>query len=203
MKTIYLIRHGKIDNPQGIFYSADASLGSQGTHQAQALAADIRDAKCNPVRIICSPYVRTRETAEIIAQALEGHEVEIDERLVEWQVGNWYGKPLESFRKAAGYGEEPFHLKLKDIEPFEKASARVIAALHDLLDSMEDDTCALAISHREPMVAAILKLQGKTDWTDIPHLDFLPGSCWKLDFEKDALQQAAKAFDRSKSKGLA
>lgn len=194
MKTIYLIRHGKIDNPQGIFYTADWALGSQGTHQAQALAVDIRDANCNPVRIISSPYVRARETAEIIAQALNDSKVEIDERLVEWQVGNWFGKPLAAFRDAAGYSQEPFHLKLKDIEQFEEASARIIAVLHDLLDSMKDGSCALAVSHREPMVAAILALQNKPDWSEIPKVDFLPGTCWRLIFDKNnAFISARKA----------
>lgn len=197
MKTVYLIRHGKVENPDKIFYTADFPLGPQGAHQAQAIADDIRDADCNPVRIVCSPYVRTRETAEIIAQTLGGKEVQIDERLVEWQVGDRFGKPLEEFRIAAGYDQQPFELKLKDVEQFEEISARMIAALNDLLDSMEDGQCALAISHREPMVAAILKLQDKPNWHDIPKLDFLPGSCWKLEFDGGNFIQAVKAFDRS------
>lgn len=197
MKTIYLARHGKVENPDHIFYTADFPLGNQGIHQAQALAKDILDAECHPSRIVASPYVRTRETAEIVAQTLGGHEVATDERLIEWQVGDWFGKPLEEFRKAAGYDQEPFHLKLKDIEQFEQLSARVIAALQDILDSLEENACAVAISHREPMVSAILKLQGKTDWTDIPKLDFPPGSCWKLEFDGHNLVSAKKIFDRS------
>jgi probable phosphoglycerate mutase len=197
MKTIYLARHGKVENPNHIFYTSDFPLGIQGAHQAQALANDIRDAGCNPSRITCSPYVRTRETAEIIAQTLGGREVETDERLIEWQVGEWFGKPLDAFRVAAGYDQSVFRLKLDDIEQFEELSARMIAAMHDLLDSIDEDACAIIVSHREPMVSAILKLQGKSDWTDIPHLDFPPGSCWKLEFDGKNLQSANKVFDRS------
>lgn len=197
MKTVYLIRHGKVENPNKIFYTADFPLGQQGAHQAQAIAKDIRDANCKPVRIVCSPYVRARETAEIIAQTIGSHEVKIDERLVEWQVGDWFGKPLDAFRVAAGYDQEVFHLKLKDVEQFEEASARVIAVIQELLNSMEDGQCSLAISHREPMVSAILKLEGDTDWSRIPKLDFLPGSSWKLEFDGNRFVQATKAFDRS------
>jgi broad specificity phosphatase PhoE len=197
MKTVYLIRHGKVDNPDKIFYTADFTLGLQGTHQAQTLATDIRDARCNPMRIVCSPYLRTRETAEIIAQTLGNREVETDERLIEWQVGEWFGKPLDAFRVAAGYDQTPFQLKLKDIEQFEELSARVIAALNDLLDSIDENACAVAVSHRESMVSAILKLQGATDWSSIPLLDFPPGSCWKLEFNGHALISAEKIFDRS------
>ena len=197
MKTVYLTRHGKVENPNKIFYTADFPLGLQGTHQAQMLAHDIREAGCNPARIVASPYVRTRETAEIIAQALGGREVETDERLVEWQVGDWFGKPLDIFRDIAGYNQEPFQLKLKDVEQFEEASARIIAMFHDLLDSLDENACAIAVSHREPMVSAILKLQDKPDWTEVPHLDFPPGSCWKLEFDGYALISANKVFDRS------
>lgn len=197
MKTMYLIRHGKVDNPQGIFYTADFPLGEQGTRQAQALAADIKDAGCDPTKIVSSPYVRTRETAEIISLALGGRSVETDDRLVEWQVGAWFGTSLETFRANAGYGREPFALLLKDVEQFEQASARVIAALHDILASVPERGCAIIVGHREPMVSAILALQGKTDWSDIPKLDFRPGAGWKLNFDGSRLVLASKAFDRS------
>lgn len=197
MKTVYLIRHGKVDNPDKIFYTADFPLGTQGTHQAQALAANIRDAGCNPVRIICSPHVRTRETAEIIAQTLDGKEVQTDERLVEWQVGDWFGKPLDTFRDAAGYNQNIFHLQLIDIEQFEDASARIIAVMRDVLASIDNGQCAIIVSHREPMVAAILKLQEKPDWSEIPTLNFPPGAGWKLEFDSHAFIKADKAFDCS------
>lgn len=197
MKTVYLVRHGKVDNPEGIFYTANFPLGAQGTHQAQALAADIRDAKCDPAQIISSPYLRTRETAEIIAQTLDGKEVTTDDRLVEWQVGDWFGKPLEVFREKAGYNQKPFELKLKDIEQFEQASERIINVINDILNQIEDDRCAIIVSHREPMVAAILKLQKAIDWTNIPLLDFSPGSCWKIEFQDNQFSRAEKAFDQS------
>jgi len=198
MKTIYLVRHGKVDNPSNIFYTSDFPLGQQGVHQAQALAEDIQNAKCNPVFIVSSPCLRTRETAEIISQSLEGNSVMIDERLVEWQVANWFGRPLNDFRNAAGYNTEPFHLKLKNIEQFEEASQRMIDGINDVLSKIEDDHCSIIVSHREPMVAAILKLRGVKDWSEIPLLDFPPGACWKLDFQDEHLIQAEKIFDRSK-----
>ena len=194
MKTVYLIRHGKVENPDHIFYTPDFPLGVQGTHQAQALAKNIHDAGCHPTRIVASPYVRTRETAEIIAQALDGREIKTDDRLVEWQVGDWFGKPLNDFRTAAGYDEKPFHLKLKNIEQFESASTRIIAVIVELLTDMPEEGCSLIVSHREPMVAAILKLQGKSNWSEIPLLDFPPGSAWKLDFDGPDLAQAAKTL---------
>lgn len=197
MKTIYLIRHGKAENPTGVFYPPETPLSAQGTRQAQAIAQDLRDVGCHPMRIVCSPYLRTRETAEIIAQIFENQNVETDERLIEWQVGDWFGKPLKSFRTAAGYDQEPFYLQLKDVEQFESMSARVIAALMEMLSKIPENTCAIVVGHREPMVSAILAMQGKTDWQDIPKLDFLAGSGWKLEFEGTKLISATKAFDRS------
>lgn|GEM_PF-845864 len=197
VKTIYLVRHGKVDNPGRIFYTANFPLGNQGARQAQLLAKDIKNSDCNPVRILCSPYLRTRETAEIIAQELDGHEVETDDRLIEWQVGEWFGKPLDDFRVAAGYDEEPFHLKLKNIEQFEELSKRVIDAIHDVLKSLPEESCAIMVSHRESMVSAILKLENQPDWSLIPKKDFPPGSSWKLTFQDGEFIEASKYLDRS------
>ncbi len=197
MKTVYLIRHGKAENPTGVFYPPETPLSQQGVHQAQAIAQDILKANCHPIRIVCSPYLRTRETAEIIAQTLNNNALETDEHLIEWQVGGWFGKPLNAFRTAAGYDQEPFHLQLTDVEPFEKMSTRIIATIQDTLSKIPENSCAIIVSHREPMVSAILALQRKPNWEDIPKLDFLPGSGWRLDFKGTELISAIKAFDRS------
>ncbi len=195
MKTIYFIRHGHVDNPHQIFYTADYHLSEDGEKEMIDLGACLFEAGCHPERIVASPHKRTHQSADIIAAAIKSTP-EFDERLVEWKAGAWIGLPLEQFREAAGYNKRPFHLLLADVEPYADAAARVQAAASDLLASIPDGTCSMIISHREPMVSAILAWQGKTDWTEIPELDFPPGACWKLDFDEvsGALQNAAR-FD--------
>ncbi len=197
MKTMYLIRHGLVDNPREIFYPADAPLSERGTRQVRALAGEIQKAGIRPERVLASPHMRTRETAEILSQAVDGL-VEFDERLVEWRVGDWIGKPLAEFRRAAGYDDPPpFHLKLEGIEPFDSVAARVRETVDELLGSLADEACAFVIGHREPMAAAILSWRGEPDWRNIPLLD-IPRSCaWKILFDGDRFVSAEKAFDTS------
>jgi len=197
MKTIYLVRHGDVENPTGIFYPASFPLSEKGVREARALAERLHESALKPERLIASPHVRTRETAEIIAQAIDGH-VETDERLVEWKVGSWIGKPLAEFRHAAGYDDAPpFHLKLDDVENFEQMSERMVAVIMDELARLPEGGLSMLVSHREPMVSAILKLRGETDWRNIPLLDVPKPCAWKLVFEGTDLTEASKAFDTS------
>ncbi|MEI7512627.1 MAG: histidine phosphatase family protein [Candidatus Uhrbacteria bacterium] len=197
MKTIYLIRHGLVEDAAGIFYPNTYPLSERGVTDVKTLAAQILEANLKPFRMVSSPHMRTRETAEIIAQAINGN-VETDERLVEWQVGSWIGKPLVEFRKAAGYLDPPpFHLKLDDVESFEAMSERIIRVITDELTKLPEGGLTMIISHREPIVSAILKLQHEETWENIPNLDVPKPCAWKLTFEGDLLIQAIKAFDTS------
>lgn len=195
MKTIYLIRHGHVDNPEHVFYDEHFPLSETGAKEAAELGRALKAANCEPSRIVSSPYLRARETAHIISSEINGPEVEYDDRLKEWQVGDWFLKPLAEFRKHVGYDETPFHPDTKGIEDFTSMAKRVQSTIQDTALSMQDGACAALIGHREPMVAAILSLQEK-DWMEIPILDFPKGSSWKLDFdEKNSFLSAEKAFD--------
>lgn len=197
MKTIYLIRHGLVDNPREIFYPSDSPLSERGVRQVQALAGEIRRAGLLPKRVLASPYIRTRETAEIISLAVDGV-VEFDERLVEWRVGDWIGKPLAEFRLAAGYDDPPpFHLKLSDIETFEAVAARIRETIGELLESLMDGETAFVIGHREPTAATILSWRGEPDWRNIPLIDIPRPCAWKLTFDGTRFISAEKTFDTS------
>lgn len=196
MKTLYMIRHGQVDNPHHVFYTEAYHLSEQGREEMKELAACLNEAGCHPKQLLASPHLRTRESAEILAAAEGIPAPQFDERLVEWRVGAWLGLPLEQFREAAGYNAKPFHLRLADVEPYADAAARIQSAARDILDAIPDGDCSALVSHREPMVAAILVWQGKTDWTEIPELDFPPGACWKLDFDTvSGVLQNAVRFD--------
>lgn len=67
----------------------DMPLAPIGRAQAEALAAEV--ARREPIaRIISSPLLRTRQTAEIVAAAT-GHGVEVDEGFAECGFGEWDG----------------------------------------------------------------------------------------------------------------
>mgnify|MGYP001765828787 CR=1 FL=1 len=82
---IYLLRHGQsTGNAQGVYQGqADYPLDETGIHQVQALATRWKAGKTGFDRIISSPLKRARQTAEIIAAALGGAPVDLDENWME------------------------------------------------------------------------------------------------------------------------
>jgi broad specificity phosphatase PhoE len=78
--TILLIRHGQVENPPGVFYGRLPRFGlsALGRRQAAAAAEAVLEAAPSlannrliplhpPRAIFCSPMLRTRQTAQIIA----------------------------------------------------------------------------------------------------------------------------------------
>ena len=84
---ITLVRHGQTAaNRGGLLQGrADVPLTDLGHHQAALVAAGIQAA---PARVLASPLRRAADTAAPIAERF-GLEVEIDERLVELDYGEW------------------------------------------------------------------------------------------------------------------
>jgi broad specificity phosphatase PhoE len=70
-KIIYFVRHGEtILNAEGIRQGAEGPLTEKGRQQALATARKFPKKKGRPQIIFSSPFQRTKETAEIIAQEL-------------------------------------------------------------------------------------------------------------------------------------
>ena len=90
MTDLILWRHGQTDyNRQGrIQGRVDIPLNDIGREKAQRAADGI--AALGPTRIVSSPLVRARATAEVLA-SLTGVGVDIDTRLAEKSFGDWEG----------------------------------------------------------------------------------------------------------------
>ncbi|MEK7209260.1 MAG: class I tRNA ligase family protein [Patescibacteria group bacterium] len=98
----YLVmRHGEAEhNVSGIINSGDRQLyplTKLGREQVRTAAAGLRAAKIT--RLYASPFRRTRESAEIIADELGRPRAKIifDERLREFDFGKFDGKPFAEF----------------------------------------------------------------------------------------------------------
>ncbi|MDD2922712.1 MAG: histidine phosphatase family protein [Anaerolineales bacterium] len=98
---ITLLRHGEsVGNAESRWQGqADYPLNDTGRLQARALAKRWKLEKAEFDLIICSPLMRAKETAEIIAQSL-GAEVEIDPLWLERDNGEYAGlTPAEARTK--------------------------------------------------------------------------------------------------------
>lgn len=89
---LYVTRHGETEfNAKDLISgTTDIPLTERGKAQAQEMAEKV--AACGDItRIIASPMLRARMTAQYAADAL-GLPVQIDERLREWDYGEYEGK---------------------------------------------------------------------------------------------------------------
>ncbi len=190
MPTIYLMRHGHVDNPDAIFNHETVPLSARGREQVEEAIAWFHSFGC-PLRTVASPFLRTQQTAELVTSSC-GMSYETDPRLEEWRVGPYLGKPLAEFYAATHYDQDPPPLVLPpEIEPLEMMAERVIEVIRGTINEVVP---TMIVSHREPMVTAILRLQGK-DFASVHHVDFQMGMVWKLTFDgQGAFQSAEQVF---------
>lgn len=180
---IVLARHGRTDqNRRGLLLGrADPVLDDTGRAQAVALGAAMTDVlgAHEPVAVVSSPLRRTMETAEAIAASL-GLDVEIDQRLVEIDYGEWDETPLgelpaevwAQWRGDADY-RAPGGESLADVQ------ARVGECASELL-TRAGDGAVIAVSHVSPIKAAVV-------WA----LDGDPLLAWRLRLDVASITRIA------------
>jgi len=151
MITICLLRHGETAyNADGNKYCGrtDIPLTEKGISQAERMNTLLQDFRFD--RIFCSPLQRAKTTAEIASGTPE--KVQVDERLIEVDFGQWEGKRSDDF-----IAEDPnsWYNWLSDPERFEAGrtgenAKQVIARLdsfyNELLDKYDGQTI-LVVGH--------------------------------------------------------
>ena len=79
---LYLVRHGIAEDSAPSGGDPERRLTQEGTLRTAMVAKGLKKTGLQPNRIISSPYVRARETAEIFARVLGfGNDIELDPRL--------------------------------------------------------------------------------------------------------------------------
>jgi probable phosphoglycerate mutase len=111
--------------------------------------------------VYSSPLERTRETAAPIAQAVD-RPVEIDEALVELDVGEWTGidlKEARSRREWATIQRYPSGFRFPGGESFLDMQTRMVEAL-DRLRARHPGETVVAVSHADPIRAVVAHALG-------------------------------------------
>lgn len=111
--------------------------------------------------VYASPLERTRETAAPIARLL-GHEVVVDDGLLELDVGDWTGLELKAARKRkewAAIQRYPSGFTFPGGESFVAMQARMTATL-DRLRAAHPGQTVVAVSHADPIRAAVAHAMG-------------------------------------------
>ncbi|HEX8804091.1 MAG TPA: histidine phosphatase family protein, partial [Acidimicrobiales bacterium] len=104
---------------------------------------------------------RTRETAEPIARAV-GRTVEVDEGLVELDVGDWTGMALKDAVKRPEWAtiqRYPSGFTFPGGESFRAMQDRIVSTLHRLRARHPGEQ-VVAVSHADPIRAAVAHAMG-------------------------------------------
>lgn len=159
---IIFLRHGRTEaNASGLLQGRmDPPLDEFGIAQAERAARMLAGSSMGEIRhVISSPLLRARQTAEGL-----GLPVEIDERFVEVDYGDFDGTPLVDipldtwtrWRSDTSFAP-PGGESLVDV------GERVRAACEELVLRARDEGTLLVVSHVSPIKAAVLWALGIDD----------------------------------------
>jgi broad specificity phosphatase PhoE len=160
--SVYLARHGQTAyNREGRFQGhLPVPLDDTGRAQAAALAE--RAASHALTALWCSPLVRARQTADIVARRI-GLEPQVDARLAETDVGDWTDRTYTDVRAeapeafAAFVGGDPA-FGFPGGESFAEHGVRVAAALADV---ERGELPALVVCHGIVIRIALVQRAGR------------------------------------------
>ena len=164
MKLLYVVRHGQTEwNLEGRLQGRlNSDLTATGRAHADANGQLLSDFGVD--KLLASPLGRTRATAHIINGYLD-LPLDLDERLVERDCGDWSGLTLEQARERNpriwdSRDEDPFHYRPPGGENLVDMLSRVAPLLNELSQSQHERV--VLISHGV-MARAIL-----THFFDLP-----------------------------------
>ena len=150
---ISFVRHGETaHNRDGRLQGrVDLELSEKGLDQAARLASRFTGKAV--AALITSPLLRARQTAAAIAEVCEC-DVEVDERLIELDYGEWDGRPLAEMRTDGGLaGLADPNFSPPGGESLVAVSARVESFCRERLAAGNDRI--VAVSHVSPIKAAV------------------------------------------------
>lgn len=145
---IIVVRHGRTEsNASGLLLGrADPPLDDVGRSQAAAVAHSLRNVGID--RVVSSPLARARQTAEVF-----GGPVDIDDRLVELDYGEWDLRPVADITASqwSHWRRDP-HFAPPGGESLAALGVRVRSALDELLGR---SSTTVVVTHVSPIKAAV------------------------------------------------
>jgi broad specificity phosphatase PhoE len=171
VKTIYFVRHGQTEwNAVNRFQGRwNSNLNDLGRDQARANGRLLEALRIEV--IFSSPLDRTRQTTEIIREYVPAP-VTYDERLVEWDCGDWSGLLRSEVQErwpeeVAALLADPFHHRGPNCENYPDMFERARPFVAELLD--HPSGVAAVVSHGmigKVMMSILLDL-GEEETLDI------------------------------------
>lgn len=153
--SIYLIRHGEVNNPDGIIYGRLPNFGltENGKQQMEQTANFLQDK--NITRLFSSPLLRARQSAEIIKTKLGISKIQISELLYE-TLTSYEGKKFYSLDRMQS------EVYLKPLSPTDETIEQLSNRMQQFLDiniKKYSGKQIAAVGHGDPIMAikAVIK----------------------------------------------
>lgn len=179
---LILVRHGRsaLNRAGQLSGRGDVALDRTGEDQAKASGAALEPSEVR--RVIASPLLRARRTAELLG--VDGVAVEIDARWIELDYGEWEGRDISDIapREWATWRSD-LEFAPPGGESIADLGRRVRSACDDLADDARDED-VVVVSHVSPIKAAMawaLGVGDETSWRS--HLS--PGSITRIAMRAD------------------
>lgn len=160
----FLMRHAESeDNAQGnLINSKDTTINpltEKGISQAKASVGYLKDKKID--LIIHSPFLRTKQTSQIIAEGLglPKESVLEDKKIVELQAGEYDRKSWEEFIEEFSSIKEKFEKNIGEAESWEDVRKRAMEFIYDI-DSKYEGKNILVVSHGAPLNLMMMGSKG-------------------------------------------
>ena len=152
---VHLIRHGEVENPDGILYGRleGFRLSERGRKMAELAAEYLHESGVDISRIIASPLQRTRESAEPIASRY-GLPIEHDERLIEpWNHFEGQRMDFKNLSRPSNARHLWAPWQPSWGEPYRQVLDRMLAVIHEALDSAETQggSDIVLVGHQLPL----------------------------------------------------
>lgn len=160
MTTVFLIRHGEIDNPQKVFYgrTIDLSLNEEGKEQIKTVAQRIKDKGFIIEKIYTSPLKRGLQSSNIIASVLSipPEKIMVENNLIDVDIPSLVGKPLSLRDKIHDSGTDEYNgeFSRQGNESRQQIVNRMKGVFDKVISENTGKTVAL-VSHGDPMVLLI------------------------------------------------
>ncbi|MEI6396696.1 MAG: class I tRNA ligase family protein [Candidatus Taylorbacteria bacterium] len=209
--TYYVMRHGQSEGNVVGTLNGDPQktnhLTAVGREQVKKSAASIK--KFGIDTIVASPFMRTQETAKIVADGLGlrglGQKISIvtDNRLHERAMGEWEGKLVEDFGKEF-HTEDAFTKGPKSGENYSDIRKRIGEFMYDM-ESKYSGKTILIVTHGGPATVLTAVCRGFSDMETVEYekdnylnnaefraLDFIPlphNSNYELDLHRPFIDE--------------
>ncbi|MET7379970.1 histidine phosphatase family protein [Streptomyces sp. NPDC005526] len=165
--VVHLMRHGEVENPDGILYGRlpGYHLSELGRQMAERVAEHL--ASRDVTHVVASPLERAQETATPIAKA-HGLDLATDERLIEAEnvfQGKTFGVGDGALRKPGNWKHLVNPLKPSWGEPYVDQVVRMMGALDAARDLARGHEAVL-VSHQLPIWIVRSYVERRRLWHD-------------------------------------